>query len=844
MNSTELRFERPWLLLLLIPAIVLILLPWLRLPKRRRLTLQKIIPTVIHGLLSILLVLLLAGTSIARITDNQSVILLVDHSDSTLSVRSEMDTRVAELQRLFQKNTSVEVMYFGGDCVASPEENPQYTDASDIAGALEYAASQLPADKAGRIVLFSDGRQTENDGISTAEYLYSRGVRIDCVWFDSTTKDPEVLISDLIAPHTTYQDRPMTFVAELESNVSTAAELALYDGNTLISRKEVHLGEGSKVVSFDVPGCSAGLHSFRLEIEPETDTLSQNNRAVACVDVVSSPSVLIISGIDTDSEPLEKALDAHADVSAVTTAKAPRDISQLCQYDGVILQNVNADDLPRNYAQLLHTYVHDYGRGLLAVGGKDTFMYGSMRGTQFEEMLPVSFNLSRTSENESVALMLVVDCSLSMSQQTSFMSVAKQGTIKCVDSMSANDYVGIISFNQTATVEAPMEKATAEHKANLNRIIAGLTTSKGTFYTDALKLAHQELLKSDAPVRHILFVSDGGPADTGFTNLIPGIVNDGISISTIGLGFSSSLLSDMAENSGGSYYFVKESTDLPDIMLSLTQQISVNSLITGSFTPTASEDSPLAAALPTSLPALNGYLGTTVKKSANVHITVGEEHPLFASWALGNGKVSCFTSDLSNTWSSRWLQSSDLMKALLLHAMPDNHNTSALQVSTTWGGRSAQITVTTPEADDSLMSLSTANETQAMTQISPGVYRGSIPTEGMGGYPFTVTQTSRENEAIDMVSQVVSVSASAEHNVFGANGQALMTGISTGAGGILTDTPTDLAKVDPDSVSVVTYFRVLIGILFTLLLLADIGIRKLRWKDLRNLALRLKHRKN
>ena len=75
MNSTELRFERPWLLLLLIPALILILLPWMRLPKRRRNTLQKVLPMAIHSFLALMLVLLLAGTSIARITNNQGALM-------------------------------------------------------------------------------------------------------------------------------------------------------------------------------------------------------------------------------------------------------------------------------------------------------------------------------------------------------------------------------------------------------------------------------------------------------------------------------------------------------------------------------------------------------------------------------------------------------------------------------------------------------------------------------------------------------------------------------------------------------------------------------------------------
>ena len=56
MNSNiELRFEYPWLLLLLLPALALVLVPWLRLPKAGRRGASRILPAVLHGLLAAVL---------------------------------------------------------------------------------------------------------------------------------------------------------------------------------------------------------------------------------------------------------------------------------------------------------------------------------------------------------------------------------------------------------------------------------------------------------------------------------------------------------------------------------------------------------------------------------------------------------------------------------------------------------------------------------------------------------------------------------------------------------------------------------------------------------------------
>ena len=171
-----------------------------------------------------------------------------------------------------------------------------------------------------------------------------------------------------------------------------------------------------------------------------------------------------------------------------------------------------------------------------------------------------------------VALMLVLDCSMSMSQQSTYLQVAKQGAIKCVEAMSDNDYVGVVSFNRSAYLKSSLIEANETNKASLTRIISGLTTSQGTYYTEALEMAHEELLKSNAAVKHIIFLSDGQPSDRGYSEAVSNAAKDGITVSTIGLGYSSSILESMAESGSGRYYYVSSASDPPNIMLSETEQ--------------------------------------------------------------------------------------------------------------------------------------------------------------------------------------------------------------------------------------------------------------------------------
>lgn len=831
MSNIELRFERPWLFLLLIPALLLILLPYFRMPKRRRKTVRRILPMVLHSVMAFLLILLLTGFSAVRSTDNQAVILLVDHSDSTLSVRTALDDRAVELQKFLKKTASVKTVIFGGDQAEKLDADLQIPDATNIATALDCAAAMLPDDKVCRIILLSDGRQTDGDGAAAAQYLHSQGVRIDTVWVDSSVTEREAQVSAFTGPLTAFTGNTVTLNAVIESNSKSTMTVTVHDGQQEVYARQFTVDDSGTVLAIEVPAGAPGLHSYVLTMKADQDTMTANNTAFTCVEVLEKPHVLLLSG-NADTAELQNILKDSAEITVCPVEKPPRKITELCDYDGVILMNVHADDLPKNYGKLLSRYVSEFGRNVFAVGGTETFMYGDMRNSDFEAMMPVEFSLSRTTEDDAVALMLVMDCSVSMSQQSAYMSVAKQGAIKVVESMTENDYVGLISFNQTAQVEKPLEKNTREHKDTLNRIISGLFTAKGTYYTDALKLAHQELLKSDAEIRHILFVSDGAPADTEYTQLFPEINADGITVSTIALGHESTVLSEMANSCGGTYYFVQEATELPNIMLSLTRHVTVNSLMLGGFQPETTADSSMD--LPVQLPALSGYLGTTLRRGADVHMTV-EGNPLLASHTWGKGTVTVFTSDMTKNWCSRWLEQPALVKQIFSNVLPKERHDSALTVETTAGVRSVLLTVNTADTESYALNVKAGGYEGPLNPVAPGVYRATLPVSGVGGYAVTVTQTDIKGNVLDTWSATVPVSVNTEYDAFADNGEALLKSISLYGGGMNTVSVQALAEVTAEEISTVKDFHIPIGIIFTVLFVADTGIRKLRWKDLKNL---------
>ena len=193
MCNTEIYFSQPKLLYLAIPLGILILLPYL-LAKRKK-GFKRIAPVIIHEVLMLLLVALLSGLSFLRVYDQQSVYLLLDCSDSTAEVRAEMLASAKQLsaEALAAEGCSVEAFAFGAEGLykvdlsadtLTPDTELNAT-ATNLEQALREAAERMPKNANRRIVLLTDGNQTDGDLLTTVLELAKEGYRVDAVPFGS-----------------------------------------------------------------------------------------------------------------------------------------------------------------------------------------------------------------------------------------------------------------------------------------------------------------------------------------------------------------------------------------------------------------------------------------------------------------------------------------------------------------------------------------------------------------------------------------------------------------------------------------------------------------------------------
>ena len=204
-------------------------------------------------------------------------------------------------------------------------------------------------------------------------------------------------------PEYLYPGDSYSMTVTVESNYETDAKLQLLQGTEMVSQTGVHLNKGSNrfVLKQKVVGTDAQQYTVR--VKAPKDTCEKNNDYGTYATVDSLPKILLVSGMGEDSTPFLGLLDAagcnYRQVSAVS---APDTLKEMLQYKSIILENVYRTDLPEGFLKNLKTYVKDYGCGLVACGGEDSFALGGYLDTELEKLLPVDMQLRGVNENQTV----------------------------------------------------------------------------------------------------------------------------------------------------------------------------------------------------------------------------------------------------------------------------------------------------------------------------------------------------------------------------------------------------------------------------------------------------------
>ena len=662
------RFTQPWLLLAIPLAWLFV---WLVATRGMR----SVSPRQHRwAIVSRLLVVALLGLSlgnplIVSAVDTTSVYFLVDRSTSiSEQARQAQDDYIN--QALEEPLGATGVLVFGADSRVDTPLGERSNVAisttvdgsgTDLASALRAAASLLPTEGSRRVVVLSDGVPTQGDARTAARELAESGIVIDVVQVVSA-RGSDAIVEQVVLPTSAREGDEVPVTVRIRSNASMSAELTVSASSTSPITLPVELTPGMNEFTVLVPADSSGVLQVSASLSGDSDTRQENNKAEGLTRVLGQANIVIVEGRTGEAQELERALDAGGlSVDVVTAIPSP---AELLRYDALVLVNVPAPD--RQTAESIATYVEDFGRGLVVIGGDQSYGMGGYGGSALESVLPVQSSPEDLVRRQPVAEVFVIDTSGSMGAchcgsgggsaegGVNKTDISRAGANLAINALEDTDLVGVVAVSSGTDWVLPLGVKPSE--ADTAEALGGLHAEGDTEIANGLQAALDELRGVDGALRHIVLFTDGwDPNDNGLLPIAREIADEGITLSVLGTGEGPGTnLQRMAAVGGGRYYPGADLTSIPEIFVEETLTVSKNLVEEGVFVPVLGAASRVTDSLSAS-PALLGYVLTKPKGTASVPLLIGQDDPLLATWQRGLGRSTAWTSDATARWSSAWV---------------------------------------------------------------------------------------------------------------------------------------------------------------------------------------------
>ncbi|HSE97798.1 MAG TPA: VWA domain-containing protein [Blastocatellia bacterium] len=629
----------------------------------------------------LLVVMALAGLRIRTESRDLAMIFLVDVSASVgpeqqqdvLAIINREIERAAPGDYIgviaFGREPSVELApttkeMLGEWRIVEISSNPP-RDYTDVAAALRLAAAIVPETAAGRFVLLSDGNENLESAAEEAALLRAEGIEIYTRALATTSErgraQSEMAVRDLAAPEMLAEGEAFDLKVTIDSTVDTDATLRIFRNDSLVAERDVRLASSGENV-FIVPqrNDQRGFYTYRAEIEAiGSDSFVQNNSRESFTIVEGRPRTLYVSGDAQPSPAITRVLaEGNFDTEIRGPGGMPSALAGFQHYDLVIFDNVPASALTPGQMKMVQSYVRDLGGGFIMIGGDQSFGPGGYYKTPVEETLPVSLDVRQKKHFPSLAIVLVIDKSGSMSGTK--MQLALEAGSATVDFLSERDSVGVLAFDDEAVPVVQLKKV-EDKKAIINEINA-IQPIGGTNMYPGLKQAYEWLSASDAQIKHVIVLSDGQSQDGDFGGIARSIRDAGMTLSSVAVGEDADVetMQYISDIGGGRFYATESAESLPRIFTREAFLASRSTIIEEPFMPRLVRPAQATGGIDWSAaPQLGGYVGTAERDQLNspaiTSLVTDKDDPLYAVWQYGIGRSAAFTSDAKPRWASGWM---------------------------------------------------------------------------------------------------------------------------------------------------------------------------------------------
>ncbi|HTI98093.1 MAG TPA: VWA domain-containing protein, partial [Dongiaceae bacterium] len=663
-------FQPVWLLVLLPLAAAWFVWP---LPSRGL--------KVLRAAVFLLVVLALAQLAV-RLPDRAgTVVVVADRSESMPAQTPAAEKEVISLlHKSMGPRDQLGVVSFGR--TAAVEQSPQRSDFdgftaqvggdhSSLNAGIEAALALIPPDGGGRILVVSDGKWTGQDPAAAAARAAGRGVAVDYRLL-ARPQVGDVAIQSFLAPPTVQPGQAFVLSAWVQAPTSQEVQYQLRRGDVIIAAGSKEVSPGRTRLMFRDRAESAGVNEYVLTIKgTQEDPVAENNSARTLVGVAGARPILVVSAAG-DNSGLVKLLRAGGmEVAGRTPTQCDWSLETLSQFSAVLLENVPAGTIGMSGMETLASWVEETGSGLALTGGQKSYGPGGYYKSPLERVLPVSMEMRREHRKLTVAVVVALDRSGSMSMPAGGgrikMDLADLGTVQVLDLLSDMDEIGVFAVDTTPHEIVPLNTV-GNNRSYRGQILSIGSMGGGIYIYEALVASAKMISAAKAQTKHIVLFADAADSEqsANYETIVDKCREAGVTISVIGLGTDhdkdAQLLQDIARRGGGECYFSDNPDEIPRIFAQDTFTIARSTFIDQ---PTAFETTAgysLLGTPPVSAPpALGGYNLCYIRPEANLAAVTTDEYraPVVASWNAGNGRVLCYLGEADGKYSgelAKWSQ--------------------------------------------------------------------------------------------------------------------------------------------------------------------------------------------
>jgi uncharacterized membrane protein len=670
-------------------------------------------------------VTVLADTSQSLST--QDLEQLREHIRKVAGARGRHVVRVAPFARGLRNLSAEEV---GGQVQLTAGEAGRGTN---LEAAIREAIASTPAGLVPRLVLISDGKETEGSAVQALWQAQQLGIPIDTYALPGRAR-PLLTIEAVRMPPQAFSGEKFPVELRISSPRAVKAKLELQAEGKRIGEGEVPLAEGANEITINSSVATSGaIHLSGIVSAPGMGE-TRFDQAV----MIKKPQLLYVSGDPAGTEAnLVRAMEAFQfDITKVEDLSA----DALKKFDIVVLNNQDLEGFPPALKSAIEAYVKR-GGGLLSIGGERNQYVEKKPGTPedpLERTLPAKLAPPRSPEGTCVVL--IIDKSSSMEGRK--MDLARSASIGVLENLRPIDMVGVLVFDNSHQWAIPIRKA--EDKVLMKRLVAGISADGGTQIAPALAEAYKKILPVKATLKHILLLTDGISEEGDSIGLSKEAALQKVTISTVGLGqdVNKGYLEKIAANAKGKSYFVNDPSLLEQILLRDVMEFTGTTAVEKPAKPIVLRAAEVLEGTGIeSAPALKGYVKYEAKPAADLLLNVPGEKanttdPLLARWQYGLGRVSVFTSDAKSRWADDWVswQGFDPFWGNVLRDLLPKSSTENAQLNFDPSARELEVvyrlpgTQPAPKTIPSLFVFGPGGFQEPVTvqQVAAGVYRGRI----------------------------------------------------------------------------------------------------------------------